>query len=272
MPQRKPRTESNKMTMLNATLPTISRIELAKSEIAKRALPFFGGEDPDDDTTSTGEQNNNTTQQQNNSPGGDGNAGTATPELTPEQIAELVAKNLELDKQVKDQGKKLEVYTKAEQEEADKKLTAEQKAQKDIQERDQTIQQMDKVIRTLAVENAIAQSKDLKFHSAKHVINELDPSEYEIDVDLKTGQATISNLDKALKRIAEANPWMVVNAANDNPGNGNQQRRNNQNPGGAPRGSGNPPNPGNSRSSDATQRRADLIKKFPVLAARGAKA
>lgn len=263
MPQLKSRTEGKKMQ----TSLQVPRIESAKAELAKRALPFFGGtapEVPAEGATKTEEPADKKTE----TPGGNGSADPKTEPLTPEAIAALVAKNVELDNALKEKDSKLEAYTKAEQEAADAKLSKEDKAQKDLAERDQTIQQMDKVIRTLAVENAIAQSKDLKFHSTKHVINELDPTEYEIDVDLKTGVATVSNLDKALVRISEANPWMVVDAAKDNPGNGSATKTGNQNPGGAKRGSGNPPNPGNSRSSDATQRRSELIKKFPVLAGR----
>lgn len=267
MKQHKNRTESKEMK------PPV--IKVNSIEAAKAALPFFGGTpdgDPADDTNTTDTSTTDTSTTTSTTDAGKSGGGDTT--LTPDQIQAIVAQNAELTNTLKTTNKQLETFTQKEKDAEKAKLGDVERAQAEVAERDETITNMDRVIRTLAVENAINNSKDLKFHSAKHVIGELDPTEYEIDVDLKSGQAVVSNLDKALKRIADANPWMVVDAAKDNPGNGDAGAKpGNQNPGGAPRrGSGAPPAPGNKRQSDATNRRADLIKKFPVLAARGAKA
>lgn len=258
-------------------MPFQTKYELKVNSIeaAKRALPFFGGTsaEPNADTTDT--TNNDTTQSTSSSATTStdtGNTGGGDAALTPEAIAALVAKNLELEETAKTAAKKLEGYEKQETEAQKAKMTEIERAQTEIRERDETIVAMDRVVRSMAVENAIMNAKDMKFHSTKHVINELDPTEYEIDVDLKNGTATVSNLDKALKRIATENPWMLVDPAKDNPGNATTTAtRGNPNPGGATRrGSGAPPSPGAARQSDATQRRSELMKKFPVIA-RGAR-
>lgn len=268
MRQRNHRTESKEMSKLLPFQTKHQPLLVNSIEAARQALPFFGGTAPDAPAEKTEESDSTsdstTDASATKSAGGDGST------LTPEQIASIVAQNADLVKTTKDLTGKLDNYTKQEADAEKAKLGDIERRDREIAERDETIVNMDKVIRALAVENAIAQSKDLKFHSTKHVINELDPTEYEIDVDLKTGTAVVSNLDKAMKRIAEANPWMVVDASKDNPGGANgATRTGNQNPGGAParRGSGAPPSPGASRQSDATQRRSDLLKKFPVLAA-----
>jgi len=247
-------------------------IALNSIEAARQALdlsPFFGGTAPEGGAAADAPKKTEDAGSGADDTGA-GNSAGGDSALTPEQIAAIVAQNAELAKTTKELTGKLEGYTKQEADAEKAKLGDVERRDREIAERDETIVNMDRVIRNLAVENAINNSKDLKFHSAKHVINELDPTEYEIDVDLKTGVATVSNLEKALKRIADANQWMVVDAAKDNPGNGSATKTGNQNPGGgARRGSGAPPSPGAQRQSDATQRRSELMKKFPVIARTG---
>lgn len=258
MKQLNVRTESKEMR------PPV--IKVNSIEAAKAALPFFGGTPDDPETETTTEEPETTTTTDSSAATG----GQPGAELTPEQIAAIVAKNVELEKTAKEANTKLEGYTQKEKEAEKAKLGEVERRDQEIAERDQTIAQLDKVIREQAVVNAINNVKDIRFHSAKHVIAELDPAEYDIDVDLKAGTATVTGLEKALKAIAEKNPWMVDSgqAQQQNPGNGNAGARQNPNPGGKPRGSGNPPTPGNSRNATAAQSREALIKKFPVLAAR----
>lgn len=82
--------------------------------------------------------------------------------------------------------------------------TREEQLATDLDEAQQTIARMDYVIRHTAIVNAIQGMKDYQFHSARHVLNELDPNSFDVDVDLeRNGTATVTGIESEIKRVAK---------------------------------------------------------------------
>jgi len=232
---------------------------------AKSVFPIFGGTAPEAPAASTtGSEsppdhaaNGNEATPSHSEPPSGGDS-TPSPEgLSPEQVGDLL-------KQVGDLTNKLSVLQqenntfKAKEQQAERaKQTREQQLETDLTEAQQVIAKMDAVIKHTAIINAIQGAKDLEFHSARHVMNELDMESFELDVDLDSGTATVTGIENELKRIAKEMPWLVSKdkAASPDP---TRQPRN-------PRGSGTPPAPPGG-SNDKQTKRAALINKYPVIA------
>lgn len=224
-------------------------------EAAKAALPFFGGsEDEAPESPSPSDKESVTPAQDSLVEAPLGGDSGKTAELAPEQIADLLKQVSESNKKLTEATSKLSEYENKEKSAARAQQTREEVLEQDLVEAQQTIQRMDAVIRQTALINAIQGAKDIEFHSARHVLRELDPNAVEMDVDLENGTATVSGIDAELKRIARECDWLVKN--NSVVTQETKAR--------APRGSGTPPAPPNG-SNDKSTRRQDLINRYPVI-------
>ncbi|HPE52944.1 MAG TPA: hypothetical protein PK852_02395 [Mesotoga prima] len=235
----------------------IDRRGLPPLELAKMAMPFFGGEEEAKASEETsGEQATATAETETTAEeSGDVSTSQKLAE-NPEAVADLLKQLSEATKTIKDLSKKNEGYENERKQAERAQQTREQQLEGDLHDAQQTIAQMDAVIRHTAAINAIQNLKDYQFHSARHVLNEIDPNEFEITVDLQNGTATVEGIENAAKRVAKDMPWLVAQASGD------KQSRNVS----SPRNSGNPPSNPNS-GADKAARRSDLMKKFPVIAA-----
>lgn len=224
-------------------------------EAAKAALPIFGGED---ETVKTDESNGteDTTGSSDVVDSGDSSADTSDLTQNPEAMADLLKQLNDATKQIKDLQSKTSAYEKEKANAARAQQTREEQLENDLTEAQQTIARMDAVIRHTAMINAIQGMKDYEFHSARHVLNELDPNAFDIDVDLENGTATISGIENEIKRVAKEMPWLVAQAKGANASGAK---------GSLPRSSGAPPVNPNGDAAKVT-RRAELMKKFPVIA------
>lgn len=225
-------------------------------EAAKATLPIFGGEteevvEKDEPAGTDNKADSSSTVDKSTD-----SASTEDLAQNPEAMADLLKQLNEATKQIKELQGKTESYEKEKAQAARAQQTREEQLESDLQEAQQTIAQMDAVIRHTAVVNAIQGMKDYQFHSARHVLNELDPNSFDIDVDLKNGTATVTGIEAEIKRVAKEMPWLVAQEKN---GNTSSQRNV------APRSSGAPPANPNGDAAKVS-RRAELMKKFPVIA------
>jgi predicted nucleic acid-binding Zn-ribbon protein len=181
----------------------------------------------------------------------------AAPDLAknPEAMADLLKQLNDASKTIKDLQNKTSTYEKEKANATRAQQTREQQLESDLTEAQKIIEKMDSVIRHTAIVNAIQGMKDYEFHSARHVLNELDPNSFDVDVDLENGTATISGIDGEIKRVAKEMPWLVAQSKG---GNTIGQRTP------VPRSSGAPPGNPNG-DADKVSRRAELMKKFPVI-------
>lgn len=188
----------------------------------------------------------------NDNPSNDGNSDALS--KNPEAIADLLKQLNDATKTIKQLESKTQNYEKEKSEAIRAQQTREEQLEADLTQAQQTIAQMDAVIRHTAIVNAIHGMKDYEFHSARHVLNELDPNSFDVDVDLKNGTATVTGIESEIKRVAKEMPWLVAQAKSS----GNSTNRP------SPRSSGAPPaNPNG--DADKVARRAELMKKFPVI-------
>lgn len=234
---------------MNFKTPTTNALELAKA-----SLPFFGGEpeeDVENDSTTVSSEGDSASAVTTDN----GTSNTETLTQNPEAVADLLKQLNEATKQIKELQGKTASYEKEKANAVRAQQTREQQLETDLQEAQQTIAKMDSVIRHTAMINAIQGMKDYEFHSARHVLNELDPNSFEIDVDIENGTATITGIENEIKRVAKEMPWLV--AQNKGTVQGNQVR--------IPRSSGAPPGNANSDAAKVA-RRSELMKKFPVIA------
>lgn len=253
--QRKPpqnRIESKSMQKITDKLVVINPLAAAKA-----ALPFFGGEAEEATVTdeSSGTENTTSTDTAVDNSSSD----TSTSELTqnPEAMADLLKQLNDATKQIKDLQGKTASYEKERANAARAQQTREEQLETDLNDAQQTIAKMDSVIRHTAMINAIQGMKDYEFHSARHVLNELDPNAFDVDVDLENGTATITGIENEIKRVAKEMPWLVAQAKGANTGT------NSKSP--IPRSSGAPPGNPNGDAAKVA-RRSELMKKFPVIA------
>lgn len=183
-------------------------------------------------------------------------ADDSTPDLVknPEAMADLLKQLNDASKTIKDLQNKTSAYEKEKANATRAQQTREQQLEGDLTEAQKIIEKMDSVIRHTAVVNAIQGMKDYQFHSARHVLNELDPNSFDVDVDLENGTATISGIENEIKRVAKEMPWLVAQEKNSMSGRSS-----------VPRSSGAPPANPNGDAAKVS-RRAELMKKFPVIA------
>lgn len=179
-------------------------------------------------------------------------------QVDPEKVSELLKQVSELTGKISSLSKENETYKNKEQEAQRAQQSREETLEQDLTEAQQTIHQMDQVIRYTAIINAIQSNPDLEFHSAKHVMRELDMEAFDMNVDLENGTATVNGIDTELKRIARECDWLVKH----------NNRAGGDTNGGSPkpkvRSSGAPPAPPGANGAKAN-RRQDLSKRFPVI-------
>ncbi len=99
------------------------------------------------------------------------------------------------------------------------KLTNEQRVQKEIDDLKTLVAQKDQIIdslkngqKKLAIQNAFLQHEEVKWHKPERALALADLSA--IEIDEKDGVATVKNPDaltKAIKDLAESDPYLVVN-------------------------------------------------------------
>jgi len=242
------RIESKVMNKVTDKLVKIDSLEAAKA-----TLPIFGGEE-EKEAVDVSEGTDSPTEPADSV---DNSDSSSSEDLTknPEAIADLLKQLSETSKQVKELSAKTAAYEKEKAQSARAQQTREEQLETDLQDAQQTIAKMDAVIRHTALINAIQGMKDYEFHSARHVMNELDANSFDIDVDLENGTATITGIESEIKRVAREMPWLV---AQGKTGNATNSRTSNQRSSGAP-----PSNPNGDSAKVA--RRAELMKKFPVI-------
>lgn len=245
------RIESKIMQKITDKLVVVNPLEAAKS-----ALPIFGGES--EEVTEAADESNgteNTTGTTDSDATGDSDSNE---DLTknPEAMADLLKQLNDATRQIKELQGKTASYEKEKANAARAQQTREEQLEQDLNDAQQTIAKMDAVIRHTAMINAIQGMKDYEFHSARHVLNELDPNSFDIDVDLENGTATISGIENEIKRVAKEMPWLVAQAKSSN-ATGSKSP--------LPRSSGAPPSNPNGDAAKVA-RRTELMKKFPVIA------
>lgn len=181
---------------------------------------------------------------------------SAPEEKSGEEMKNLLKQVEELNNKLSAVAKENEQYKAKEQQAARAQQTREESLEQDLTEAQQTIHKMDEIIRYTAIVNAIQSNPDLEFHSAKHVLRELDMNAFDLDVDLENGTATVNGIESELKRIARECEWLVKSngraAAPSAPATSTR------------RGSGAPPTPASAGNSK-TNRRRELSKRFPVI-------
>lgn len=216
----------------------------------------MGMSDTENMTEDTDATNAPSTESSSDTPvsGGSDPSGAEDLSNNPEAIADLLKQLNDATKTIKDLQSKTEVYEKEKAQTVRAQQTREEQLSQDLTEAQQTIAQMDAVIRHTAIVNAIQGMKDYQFHSARHVLNELDPNSFDVDVDLQNGTATVSGIEAEIRRVAKEMPWLVAQEKN----NGTNAK------GSVPRSSGAPPANPNGDAAKVT-RRAELMKKFPVI-------
>ena len=219
-------------------------------EAAKAAMPFFGGvEEVTDDADNANQE------QVDSDTAVTGDAGSSNEDLTknPEAIADLLKQLNDATKTIKDLQGKTANYEKEKANQTRAQQTREQQLESDLQEAQEMVSKMDSVIRHTAMINAIQGMKDYQFHSARHVLNELDPNAFDIDVDLQNGTATVTGIEAEIKRVAKEMPWLVAQEKSSTPGRTT-----------IPKSSGAPPGNPNGDAAKVA-RRAELMKKYPVI-------
>jgi len=248
------RQQTNRTERKNVNKVTDKLVFINPLEAAKASLPFFGGEITEkvesDESTSTDDANS-----VDSSVDGAGDS-SSSEDLTknPEAIADLLKQLNDATKTIKDLQGKTESYEKEKANATRAQQTREQQLESDLQEAQQMVAKMDAVIRHTAVVNAIQGMKDYQFHSARHVLNELDPNAFDIDVDLENGTATVTGIEAEIKRVAKEMPWLVAQEKNTSTMGKNP----------VPRSSGAPPGNPNGDAAKVA-RRAELMKKYPVI-------
>lgn len=248
--------------------------ELPDPQLIKLSMPFFGGTVPTPVPTSATPATSATpttgspaavivtpaTTQPSTTDATSGGSQTSEDPLAklaadPNALGQLLSQVEKLTRDLKIANDKVVGFETKAAEETRKQQTREQQLEADLAQREATIQQMDGVIRSMAISNAILNNKDIQWHSLKQVTAELNPEAFDISVDLEHGTATVTGVDNEVKRIAKDCPWLVAkNNATPPPANPR-----------TPRSSGIPPAP---PASDASKQssRTELMKRFPVIA------
>jgi hypothetical protein len=161
--------------------------------------------------------------------------------------------------------KENEGFKKKEEETARAQLTKEENLQKDYENAAATIERLDAVIKNVALTNAILANKDYEWHSVRQVMAELETGqygEYDVNIDLDNGKAEVVGLDNAVKEVASKCSWLV---SKEKAKDQSTAQGNGTGTGTRVRPSGTPPRPPGNQA-EKTQRRAELSKRFPVIA------
>lgn len=250
----------------NRRQPIFSASQL---ELAKSCLPLFGGAEDDDKKTSESSSKGDTGGgQATASKSGDGQSGNDTstsaggdsgPEMTPEQMADLLKQVETVTKANQDLDKKIKGFEAKETEAKRASMGREEALEADLGVAQETIAKMDAALRQQALVNAINSFKDIQWHDNAFPLSKLDPSIREnMTVDLDSSSVTVNGVENDLRRIAKEYDWAVVKGAapaGTAAGGGRAP---------AVRGSGAPPAPVGGTNNKAT-RRTELEGKFSAI-------
>lgn len=249
-------TSKDKMNLQGWGFNSVGKLS-SGADIAKAALPIFGGTQPTETESSSDEssdESKKSTKTESNTTSSGGDSATSTEALSPEQIADLMAQVTQLNSTVTQLKTENDSFKSKEDEQRRASQGREQTLEEDNTRLAETVQKMDKVIKHLAIVNAIQGNRDIQFHNPRDVIARLDHSAYNLDVDLENGQATVKNIENELKRIAREEDYLVVKPLDNGPSTR------------APRSSGAPSGPANTNSTAKAQRRKELEAKWPIIA------
>lgn len=148
-------------------------------------------------------------------------------------------------------------FLQKQQEQERAQMNKEQQQAQDIQNLQNQLEQYHRVVEQMAVTNALLSQGDYQWHSPRQVLGELQDDEISVDVDLNNGQANVTGMEVAVKRIAQQCPWLLKSKTEQQQSNGSGT--------GKVKSSGAPPAPPTGNEGKVAKR-ADLIKKFPVIA------
>lgn len=176
----------------------------------------------------------------------------------PNALGQLLAQVDTLTKSLEEKSTALSAYEEEKQKAARAQQTKEEQLESDLAQRDAVIQQMDVVIKNMAINNAMMSQKDLQWNSVKQAVAELQEGNFEIDVDLAKGTAIVTGIDKEAQRIAKDFPWLVAKGAAEEPPVTPTRQQ--------PRRPATPPAPPGG-DTGKQERRSKLMKRYPVLAA-----
>lgn len=248
---------------MKTSIPKVSTFEQAVA-----SWPIFGGTSPEGggDTITAGGDGTVTIEgkivdKDKSSGGDDGKAGEdIVNPADPDAIAKITAQLEAAKKAAETATATANQYKQKEEQAARAQQTKEEQLQADLDNAQATIQQQDAVIKNSALTNALLSQKDFEWHSVRQVMAELQDEEITVDVDYESGQAVVSGIENAAKRIAKDCPWLVSKnkAEQQNPANTTNSNGTKVRP------SGTPPRPP-SNQVEKTQRRAELSKRFPVI-------
>ena len=225
--------------------------------------PIFGGTTPGtesppatDPATSTPATGSAAQSGSDTSAGGDSATQTETLVNDPNAIKSLLQQVDKLQKDLQKTVGERDTLTAKQAEVERAQMNKEQQQAQDIENLTNQVEQQHRVIETMALRNAFLEQSDYQWNSVRQAMSELTDEDYQIDIDMANGNATVSGMDRAAARIAKECPWLLKGKAAPE-SNGSHAPR-------APR-SGSAPAP---PSGDAGKvaKRADLIKKFPVIA------
>jgi hypothetical protein len=173
----------------------------------------------------------------------------------PQALGQLLSQVQRLQSDLEKANEKVGQFESEKQEAERKQLTKEQQLEQDIAQRDATIQQMDAVIKNMALAHAMNTVEGVQWNSVKQALAELKPDEFDIKVDLENGTATVDGIKEAAQRIAKDSPWLVKAAVDPKPEPPRRQQPS----------SGNPPKPPASGEQGKQVQRNRLMKKYPAL-------
>lgn len=247
--QRKPRTESKTQVEKMPTQAPLLR--LTTIEQAKLALPIFGGTSPDPD---------NEQQQNNQQQSGGGSDPKPAEQMSPDEIQKLVNSVTELTGKVTQLQTENDGYKQAEDKKKRESQSREDTLSQDLDKAQQTIAQMDGVIKYVATVNAILNNESgISFHDPADIVSKLDFDAFELEVDLESNRAGVKGIENELKRVAKEKPWLVKT--------GSQEQSQEQQQPAPPKSSGKPPaNNGGQGGNKGSQQRAAMETKWPILA------
>jgi hypothetical protein len=253
---------------IEAKMKTIAP-RVSTYEQALASWPIFGGTSAEGATTTTDTGKDETVTIEgkivDKSDSDGGNTETETEIVNPadpEAISKLTKQIEQANAAAQAAVAEANKYKEKEQQAARAQQTKEEQLQTDLDNAMSTIQQQDAVIKNSAVTNALLANKGYEWHSVRQVIAELQDGEYSVDIDFDSGQAVVTGIEDAAKRIAKDCPWLV---SKDKAADQSTAQGGNNGNGTRVRGSGTPPRPPGNQP-DKTARRAELSKRFPVIA------
>lgn len=227
---------------------------------ALAAWPIFGGEDPveqpkpGDPANDQGNQGNGAGQTTTTPAGGlQDNDQISRLKDDPEALTTLLRQVQNLEADLKAVSSERDSFQEEKDQAARLQMSKEQQLQTDLDNANLQIERMQAVISQAAIKNAILEQGDYSWHSITQMMAELDPKNYDVDIDLDNGKAVVSGMESEVKRIADKCPWLVKSSAKTESSAGGRRT------------AGSPPRPPANQEQQKAKRDA-LISRFPVIA------